>query len=59
MMGQMGETGIMDPSIMKKGLEDIKDSMKEVQREAMMIETEMEKRRTNMLMKEQTSKYLP
>ena len=42
----------MDPSIMKKALEDIKDSMRDVQKEAVMIEQDMEKRRKEMLIKE-------
>ena len=37
---------------MKKGLEDIKDQMREVQKEAMTIENEMERRRRDIIMKE-------
>ena len=37
---------------MKKALEDIKDSMRDVQKEAVMIEQDMEKRRKEMLIKE-------
>jgi hypothetical protein len=35
---------LMDPNVIKKGIEDIKDQMKEMQREAMIIESDMEKR---------------
>ena len=42
----------LDPEIMKKGLEDIKEQMKDVQREAVLIEKDMEKRRNEMILKE-------
>jgi hypothetical protein len=34
----------MDPNIVKKGIEDIKEQMRDMQREAHMIESDMEKR---------------
>ena len=42
---------MVDPTIIRKGIEDIKDSMKDMQREAYMIENEMEKRREAMILK--------
>jgi len=34
----------MDPNIVKKGIEDIKEQMKDMQKEAVMIENDMERR---------------
>ena len=33
-----------DPNLVKRGIEDIKEHMKDMQREAIMIENDMEKR---------------
>ena len=41
--------GALDPTILQKGIDLIKEQMKDVQREALMIETEMEKRFSDML----------
>ena len=35
---------LMDPNIVKKGIEEIKEQMREMQKEALMIENDMEKR---------------
>ncbi len=35
---------LMDPNIVKKGIEDIKEQMRDMQKEAQMIENDMEKR---------------
>jgi len=35
---------LMDPNLVKKGIEDIKEQMRDMQREALMIENDMEKR---------------
>lgn len=34
----------MDPNIVKKGIEEIKDQMRDMQKEAVAIETDMERR---------------
>ena len=43
--------GVLDPTILQKGIATIKEQMKDVQREALSIETEMEKRFSDMLHK--------
>lgn len=48
-----GSMDLMDPNVIKKGIEDIKDQMKEMQREAMIIESDMEKRFQAMTQKTQ------
>jgi hypothetical protein len=35
----------MDPLVVKKGIEDIREQMKDMQREAHLIESDMEQRR--------------
>lgn len=40
----MQQQDLMDPNIIKKGVEDIKEQMREVQREAQQIENDLEKR---------------
>lgn len=35
---------MMDPNIIRKGIDDIKEQMKDMQREAHLIESDMEKR---------------
>ena len=57
--GHMGGTDMLDPNIMKKGLEDIKEQMRDVQKEAILIETDLERRRTETIMKEQQKRHLP
>jgi hypothetical protein len=48
--GQMfQDNGVLDPTLLQKGINLIKEQMKEVQREASTIETEMEKRFSDML----------
>ena len=39
----------LDPAIIKKGMEDIKEQMREVQKEAHVIESEMENKFQNMV----------
>jgi len=34
----------MDPKIVQKGIEDIKEQMRDMQKEAVMIETDLERR---------------
>lgn len=44
---------------MKKGISDIKEQMREVQREAQLIEGDLERRFRDMTLKQQQQKYLP
>ena len=53
------EAGVLDPTILQKGIATIKEQMKDVQREALMIETEMEKRFSDMINKNTSQRYLP
>lgn len=39
-----GNIDLMDPNIVKKGIEEIKEQMRDMQKEALMIENDMEKR---------------
>ena len=41
--------GYMDPQVLKKGMDEIKEQMREVQKEAHAIESEMEGRFTDMV----------
>ena len=50
---------MMDPNIVKKGIEDIKEQMREMQKEAYMIENNMEKRYQAISQKNQQQRYLP
>ena len=59
-MGAMfSDAGVLDPTILQKGIATIKEQMKDVQREALNIETEMEKRFSDMLHKNSQRRYLP
>ena len=49
--GMFSEAGVLDPTILHKGIATIKEQMKDVQREALNIETEMEKRFSDMMHK--------
>ena len=49
----------MDPLIVKKGIEDIREQMRDMQREAHLIESDMEQRRQAAILKTQTQRYLP
>lgn len=53
------DAGLLDPTILQKGIAVIKEQMKDVQREALNIETEMEKRFSDMLHKNSQRRYLP
>ncbi|TNV86295.1 hypothetical protein FGO68_gene5988 [Halteria grandinella] len=50
---------IIDPNIVKKGVEELREQMKDMQREAMLIEGDMEKRFQAMTMKTQQQRHLP
>jgi len=50
---------LMDPNIVKKGIEDIKEQMRDMQKEAIMIENDMEKRFQAITQKTQQQRYLP
>jgi hypothetical protein len=49
----------MDPKIVQKGIEDIKEQMRDMQREAVNIETDLERRFHAMQTKTQQQRYLP
>ena len=53
------DAGLLDPTILQKGIATIKEQMMDVQREALAIETEMEKRFSDMLHKNSQRRYLP
>lgn len=57
--GMFSDAGVLDPTILQKGISTIKEQMKDVQREALMIETEMEKRFSDMINKNNANRYLP
>ena len=59
MGGMFSDAGVLDPTILQKGISTIKEQMKDVQREALMIETEMEKRFSDMINKNSANRYLP
>lgn len=46
----------LDPNVIKKGVEQIKDQMREVQQEAHQIESDMESRFKDLLMKHESQK---
>lgn len=50
---------MMDPNVVKRGIEDIKEHMKDMQREAIMIENDMEKRFHQMNQRTQHQRHLP
>ena len=54
-----GGDGVLDPTLLQKGISQIKDQMKDVQREAFLIENEMEKRFSDMLNRNSQRRYLP
>ena len=56
---QQQNPDIMDPNIVKKGIEDIKEQMKDMQKEAVIIENDMERRFQAIQAKNQQQKYLP
>jgi hypothetical protein len=50
----------LDPQVIKKGIQEIKDQMKEVQKEAHLIESDMESRFKDLLLKNEAQKrHLP
>jgi hypothetical protein len=53
------QNDLMDPNIVKKGIEEIREQMKDMQREAHLIESDMEKRFQAMTMKTQQQRHLP
>ena len=57
--GMFSDAGVLDPTILQKGIATIKEQMKDVQREALMIETEMEKRFSDMINKNTSQRFLP
>jgi len=58
-MSMFNHDGVLDPTILQKGIDVIKEQMKDVQREALLIETEMEKRFGDMLQRNTQRRYLP
>ena len=58
-MNMFDKEGALDPTILQKGIDLIKEQMKDVQKEALMIETEMEKRFGDMLNRNAQRRYLP
>jgi hypothetical protein len=51
-MGGMDMMGIgMDPRIVKKGVEELKDQMKDLEREAYLIENNLERMQQERIMK--------
>jgi len=50
---------LMDPQIVKKGIEDIKEQMRDMQKEAVNIENDLERRFHAMQSKTQQQRYLP
>jgi hypothetical protein len=50
---------VLDPSLLQKGIQVIKEQMKDVQREALQIETEMERRFSDMVERNAQKRYLP
>ena len=59
MGGMFSDAGVLDPTILQKGISTIKEQMKDVQREALQIETEMEKRFSDMINRNNANRYLP
>ena len=53
------DAGLLDPTILQKGLSVIKEQMNDIKREAFQIETEMEKRFSDMIYKNSQRRYLP
>jgi hypothetical protein len=49
--GMFSDAGLLDPTILQKGLSVIKEQMNDIKREAFQIETEMEKRFSDMMYK--------
>lgn len=59
MSGMFSDAGLLDPTILQKGLTVIKEQMNDIKREAFQIETEMEKRFSDMMYKNSQRRYLP
>ena len=59
MSGMFSDAGLLDPTILQKGLSVIKEQMNDIKREAFQIETEMEKRFSDMMYKNSQRRYLP
>ena len=59
MSGMFSDAGLLDPTILQKGLSVIKEQMNDIKREAFQIETEMEKRFSDMIYKNSQRRYLP
>ena len=59
MAGMFSDNGSLDPTLLQKGIGQIKEQMKDVQREAILIETEMEKRFGDMINRNAQRRYLP
>jgi uncharacterized protein involved in exopolysaccharide biosynthesis len=57
--GMFQDNGILDPTILQKGIQTIKEQMKDVQREAAQVETEMERRFSDMINRNSQRRYLP
>lgn len=57
--GMFQDNGVLDPSLLQKGISVIKEQMKDVQREALQIETEMERRFSDMVERNAQKRYLP
>ena len=49
----------MDPRVVRKGIEDVREEMRDMQREALAIENDMERRRHEQMLKTQQTRYLP
>ena len=49
----------MDPRVVKRGMEEVREEMREMQREAHYIEQDMERRREEQVKKTQLTRYLP
>lgn len=48
----------LDPKVIRKGMDEIKDQMKDIQREAFIIENEMESRFKDLMMKNEVKKRM-
>lgn len=53
------DNGVLDPTLLQKGINVIKEQMKDVQKEALAIETEMERRFSDMINRNTQMRYLP
>ncbi len=57
--GMFQDNGVLDPTLLQKGINVIKEQMKDVQKEALAIETEMERRFSDMINRNTQMRYLP